>query len=128
MGGNADAGMWAAIGSVGQDDATKLIGRALAAGINFIDTADVYSFGESERLVGQSLRDIGVPRGEVVLATKTAGAMGPKPNDQGASRGHIMDSVQRSLNGCRSTISTSIRSMRTIPSRRSRKRCVRSTT
>ncbi|WP_413169617.1 aldo/keto reductase [Burkholderia latens] len=97
LGGNADAGMWAAIGSVGQDDATKLIGRALAAGINFIDTADVYSFGESERLVGQALRDIGVPRGEVVLATKTAGAMGPKPNDQGASRGHIMDSVQRSL-------------------------------
>ncbi|RQS07292.1 aldo/keto reductase [Burkholderia sp. Bp8998] len=97
LGGNADAGMWASIGAVGQDDATRLISRALAEGINFIDTADIYSFGQSERLVGQALRDIGVPRGEIVLATKTAGVMGPKPNDQGASRGHIMDSVQRSL-------------------------------
>lgn len=97
LGGNADAGMWAAIGAVGQDDATRLISRALAAGINFIDTADIYSFGHAERLVGQALRDLGVPRGEIVLATKTAGVMGSKPNDQGASRGHIMDSVQRSL-------------------------------
>ncbi|WP_321807555.1 aldo/keto reductase [Burkholderia sp. BCC1993] len=97
LGGNADAGMWASIGAVGQDDATRLIARALAEGINFIDTADIYSFGQSERLVGQALRDLGVPRGEIVLATKTAGVMGPKPNDQGASRGHIMDSVQRSL-------------------------------
>ncbi|MGF6300430.1 aryl-alcohol dehydrogenase-like predicted oxidoreductase [Paraburkholderia sp. WC7.3d] len=97
MGGNADAGMWTAIGALGQDEANQLIARALAEGINFIDTADIYSFGQSERLVGQALRDIGVPRSEIVLATKTAGVMGPKPNDQGASRGHIMDSVQRSL-------------------------------
>ncbi|MBN3831416.1 aldo/keto reductase [Burkholderia sp. Ac-20344] len=97
LGGNADAGMWAAIGALDQRDATQLISRGLDAGINFIDTADIYSFGESERLVGQALRDLGVPRNEIVLATKTAGAMGPKPNDQGASRGHIMDSVQRSL-------------------------------
>ncbi|MCA8302064.1 aldo/keto reductase [Burkholderia seminalis] len=97
LGGNADAGMWAAIGALDQRDATRLIARGLDAGINFIDTADVYSFGQSERLVGQALRDIGVPRNEIVLATKTAGAMSPKPNDQGASRGHIMDAVQRSL-------------------------------
>ncbi|PXX33767.1 MULTISPECIES: aldo/keto reductase [Burkholderia] len=97
LGGNADAGMWKAIGAVGQDDANRLIARALAEGINFIDTADIYSFGQSERLVGQALKDIGVPRNEIVLATKTAGVMGAKPNDQGASRGHIMDSVQRSL-------------------------------
>ncbi|CAG9241240.1 Oxidoreductase [Burkholderia diffusa] len=97
LGGNADAGMWAAIGAVGQDDATRLISRALDEGINFIDTADIYSFGQSERLVGQALRDLGVARSEIVLATKTAGVMGTKPNDQGASRGHIMDSVQRSL-------------------------------
>lgn len=57
----------------------------------------MYSFGQSERVVGRALKDIGVPRSEIVLATKTAGVMGPKPNDQGASRGHIMDSVQRSL-------------------------------
>ncbi|WP_175766654.1 aldo/keto reductase [Burkholderia cenocepacia] len=97
MGGNADAGMWAAIGAVGQDDANRLIARALDAGINFIDTADIYSFGQAERVVGQALRDLGVPRHEIVLATKTAGVMGAGPNDQGASRGHIMDSVQRSL-------------------------------
>ncbi|MDR7009870.1 aldo/keto reductase [Paraburkholderia strydomiana] len=95
--GNADAGMWATIGAVGQSEANKLIARALAGGINFIDTADIYSFGHSERVVGQALRDLGVPRSEIVLATKTAGVMGQKPNDQGASRGHIMDSVQRSL-------------------------------
>jgi len=97
LGGNADAGMWAAIGAVDQGEANRLIGHALAHGINFIDTADIYSFGQSERILGQALRDIGVPRSEVVLATKTAGVMGSKPNDQGASRGHIMDSVQRSL-------------------------------
>ncbi|MDR3436271.1 aldo/keto reductase [Telmatospirillum sp.] len=97
LGGNADAGMWKAIGAVGQDEANKLIARALAEGINFIDTADIYSFGQSERVVGQALRDIGVPRSDIVLATKTAGVMSPKPNDQGASRGHIMDSAQRSL-------------------------------
>ncbi|SCZ37406.1 MULTISPECIES: aldo/keto reductase [Burkholderia] len=97
LGGNADAGMWAAIGAVGQHDANRLIERALAGGINFIDTADVYSFGQSERIVGQALKHVGVPRADVVLATKTAGAMGPKPNDQGASRAHIMDSAQRSL-------------------------------
>ena len=97
LGGNVDAGMWAAIGAVDQDNANRLITHALAQGINFIDTADIYSFGQSERILGQALRDIGVPRSEVVLATKTAGVMGSKPNDQGASRGHIMDSVQRSL-------------------------------
>jgi len=97
LGGNADAGMWAAIGAVDQGEANRLIGHALAHGINFIDTADIYSFGQSERILGQALKDIGVPRSEVVLATKTAGVMGSKPNDQGASRGHIMDSVQRSL-------------------------------
>lgn len=97
LGGNANAGMWAAIGAVEQGEATRLIAHALAQGINFIDTADIYSFGHSERILGQALKDLGVPRSEVVLATKTAGVMGSNPNDQGASRGHIMDSVQRSL-------------------------------
>ncbi len=97
LGGNADAGMWASIGALGQDEANRLIARALAAGVNFIDTADIYSFGQSERVIGHALRELGVPRSEIVLATKTAGVMGPKPNDQGASRGHIMDSVQKSL-------------------------------
>jgi aryl-alcohol dehydrogenase-like predicted oxidoreductase len=97
FGGNADAGMWKAIGGLGQDEVDGIIGRALAAGVNFIDTADVYSFGHSERLVGQAIKNLGVARKDVVIATKVHGQMGPGPNDRGASRGHIMDSVQGSL-------------------------------
>lgn len=97
LGGNADAGVWSAIGALDQDETNKLIATALAAGVNFIDTADIYSYGQSERRVGQALKDLGVERNKIILATKTGGAMGDKPNDQGASRGHIMDSVQRSL-------------------------------
>ena len=97
FGGNADAGMWKAIGALGQDEVDGIIGRALAAGVNFIDTADVYSFGQSERLVGQALKNLGVARKDVVVATKVLGEMGPGPNDRGASRGHIMDSVRGSL-------------------------------
>jgi aryl-alcohol dehydrogenase-like predicted oxidoreductase len=74
-----------------------VIGRALDAGVNFIDTADVYSFGQSERRVGQALKNLGVARKDVVIATKVFGEMGPGPNDKGASRGHIMDSVHGSL-------------------------------
>lgn len=97
FGGNADAGMWESIGTLDQRHANRLIARAIEAGINFIDTADIYSFGHSERIVGQALKDLGVSRNQIVLATKTGGVMGSGPNDQGASRGHIMDSVYRSL-------------------------------
>src|SRR5271168_1198531 len=97
FGGDAESGMWRAIGSLGQDEVDAIVGAALAAGVNFIDTADIYSFGLSERLLGQSLKNLGVKRKDVVLATKVYGQMGPGPNDRGASRGHIMDSVQASL-------------------------------
>jgi aryl-alcohol dehydrogenase-like predicted oxidoreductase len=97
FGGNADAGMWRAIGSLGQDVVDDIVGRAIASGVNFFDTADVYSFGESERRLGQAFRNLGVKRSDVVVATKVFGRMGPGPNDQGASRGHIMDSVRGSL-------------------------------
>jgi aryl-alcohol dehydrogenase-like predicted oxidoreductase len=97
FGGNADAGMWKAIGALGQQDVDAIIGKALAAGVNFIDTADVYSFGQSERLVGQALKNLDVARKDVVIATKVFGEMGPGANDRGASRGHIMDSVYGSL-------------------------------
>lgn len=90
-------GMWQAIGSLQQDETTKLIDTALKAGVNFIDTADVYSEGRSEQLVGQALRDLGVKRSSVVIATKVFGEMGKGPNDRGASRGHIMDGVKASL-------------------------------
>ncbi|ALB70371.1 aldo/keto reductase [Cronobacter muytjensii] len=97
LGGNADAGMWASVGAVAQDEANQLIAQALAGGINIIDTADIYSFGQSERITGVALKELGVARSDIILATKTGGVMGKGPNDRGASRGHIMDSVQRSL-------------------------------
>src|SRR5882757_2809114 len=86
-----------AIGTLSQKDATSFIGRALEARVNFIDTANVYSFGDSEEMTGQALADLGVKRSDVVLATKAFGRMGPGPNDMGASRGHIMDSISQSL-------------------------------
>ncbi|MGC1304110.1 MAG: aldo/keto reductase [Caulobacteraceae bacterium] len=92
-----DGGIWKAIGSLQQAEVDAVIGRALAAGVNFIDTADVYSFGQSERLVGQALKNLGVARKDVVIATKVYSQMGPGPNDRGASRGHIMDSIHASL-------------------------------
>ncbi len=89
--------VWSKIGDLQQEAVDGIVRTALAAGINFIDTADVYSFGASERLLGQSLKNLGVKRSDVVLATKVYGAMGDNPNDRGASRGHIMDSVRGSL-------------------------------
>jgi aryl-alcohol dehydrogenase-like predicted oxidoreductase len=91
------AGLWKAVGQLDQPRVDAIVGRALGAGVNFIDTADVYSFGSSEALLGQSLQNLGVKRSDVVLATKCYGEMGPRPNDRGASRGHIMDSVEGSL-------------------------------
>jgi aryl-alcohol dehydrogenase-like predicted oxidoreductase len=90
-------GMWQAIGALQQDETTKLIGTALKGGVNFIDTADVYSEGRSEQLVGQALKDLGVKRSDLVIATKVYGDMGKGPNDRGASRGHIMDGIKASL-------------------------------
>jgi aryl-alcohol dehydrogenase-like predicted oxidoreductase len=90
-------GMFRVVGGVDQKGATALVSRSLEAGVNFLDTADVYSQGQSERLTGQALKDIGIKRSDVVIATKCYGRMGTGPNDIGASRGHIMDSVARSL-------------------------------
>lgn len=90
-------GRWAPIGALQQDEAEALIRCALAAGVNLIDTADVYSEGRSEELLGAALRNLGVKRSDVVIATKVYGEMGPGPNDRGASRAHIMDGVQKSL-------------------------------
>ena len=64
-----------AIGTLSQKEATSFIGRALEARINFIDTANVYSYGDSELMTGQALKDLGVKRSDVVLATKVFGRM-----------------------------------------------------
>ncbi len=90
-------GQWGQIAKVDQEAADRLVERSLAAGINFIDTANVYSFGESERILGQSLKNLGVRRQDVVIATKFHGQMGAGPNERGSSRGHIMDQVEQSL-------------------------------
>lgn len=90
-------GFFEQVGKVDQKTATALVSRALEAGVNFIDTADVYSEGMSEELLGQALKDIGIKRSHVVIATKAYGRMSPSPNDAGASRGHIMDAVEESL-------------------------------
>jgi aryl-alcohol dehydrogenase-like predicted oxidoreductase len=95
--GGGSGGIWSMIGDLDQQAVNAVIGRALESGVNFIDTADVYSQGVSEKLVGQALKDVGVKRSDVVIATKAFGEMGPGPNDRGASRGHIMDAVKASL-------------------------------
>jgi aryl-alcohol dehydrogenase-like predicted oxidoreductase len=77
--------------------ADGLIARAVDAGVNFIDTADVYSEGLSEEITGHALRNSGRPRTDYVLASKVLAPMGPGPNDTGASRGHIMDGIKASL-------------------------------
>ena len=86
--------IWQAIGGLDEASADAIVGRALDAGINFIDTADVYSSGESETMVGKALQG---RRHEVVLATKVRGRMGAGANDVGLSRLHITEAVEASL-------------------------------
>ncbi|GAB2896399.1 aldo/keto reductase [Uliginosibacterium flavum] len=96
--GGAEGEMWGHIGRLQQNDAEALIGRALDAGINFIDTADVYSEGRSEIMTGQALKNLKVPRENVVVATKVFGESGTKGvNSRGMSRYHIIDSLKASL-------------------------------
>jgi len=90
-------GFWRAVGTVDQSGADELVRACVDAGINFFDTADVYSEGESEKILGQSIRNLGIARKDVVIATKVFGRTGRGYNDAGASRGHIMDGVDASL-------------------------------
>lgn len=88
-------GFWEAIGQLPQNTADDLVARVLDAGINFIDTADIYSEGEAETILGKAL---GKRRKDVVLATKVLGRMGSGPNQIGLSRSHIVEAVEDSLN------------------------------
>jgi aryl-alcohol dehydrogenase-like predicted oxidoreductase len=90
-------GFWKAIGTVDQAGAEVLVKKCVDAGINFFDTADVYSEGDSERMLGQALKNLKIPRKDIVIATKVFGRVGQGRNDVGASRGHIMDAVEASL-------------------------------
>jgi aryl-alcohol dehydrogenase-like predicted oxidoreductase len=80
-----------------EEQALPFVKRALEAGINFFDTADVYSLGASEEVLGSTLRTCGVKRESVVIATKVFNPMSDEANDRGLSRKHIMDSIDRSL-------------------------------
>ena len=91
------AGMWTAIADVEQEGATGLVKAALDAGVNFIDTANVYSNGLSEQMTGRALRDLGVTRSDVIVATKAMGSMGEGVNDRGASRYHLLAQIDASL-------------------------------
>ena len=86
--------MFGAWGNTDHDDSVRIIHRALDAGINFVDTADVYSAGESEEIVGRALQG---RRDDVVLATKVHGSMGADPNRQGNSRRWIISACEESL-------------------------------
>jgi aryl-alcohol dehydrogenase (NADP+) len=79
-----------------EDASRPFIQRALEAGINFFDSADVYSRGVSEEVTGRALRDF-AKRDQVIIATKVHGKMSDDPNDRGLSRKHIFDSIDRSL-------------------------------
>jgi aryl-alcohol dehydrogenase-like predicted oxidoreductase len=90
-------GMWSQIAGLDQQSADRIVARALDAGVNFLDTADIYSDGRSEEVIGRAMKNSGRARTDVVLATKVYNPTGKGPNDRGASRGHIMDGVKASL-------------------------------
>lgn len=90
-------GFWTSIGELNQESVDKLMKRAVEAGINFIDTANVYSEGLSEEMTGKAIHNLGLRRDELVLATKVRGSMGDGPNQTGLSRKHITEQVEASL-------------------------------
>ncbi len=91
------SGLFKMLGSSNQAEADELVKACVNSGINFFDTADVYSEGGSEEMLGQSLQNLGIARKDVVIATKCFGRMGPGHNDIGASRKHIIEAVDASL-------------------------------
>jgi aryl-alcohol dehydrogenase-like predicted oxidoreductase len=93
----AAEGIWKHISGVDQDLADQLLKSSFDAGVNFVDTADVYTNGESEKTLAKAISNVGIARKDIVIATKAFGRTGPGRNDVGASRGHIMDAVEASL-------------------------------
>ena len=90
-------GFWEVMGGLQQEAVDAQVKYAFDAGINFIDTANVYSLGESEKLLGQAIKSLGLPRDELVIATKATGIMNELPNGRGQSRHHLMNEVDASL-------------------------------
>jgi len=90
-------GRFGTIHGLDQDAATALVKQAFDAGVNFIDTANVYTDGQSEEFVGGAIRALGLKRSDVVVATKAMGGMGDGPNDSGTGRKHLLDQIDASL-------------------------------
>nr|WP_321984637.1 aldo/keto reductase [uncultured Lichenicoccus sp.] len=90
-------GMWQKIGALQQNEAERLVGTAVDGGVNFLDTADVYAEGLSEQITGHVIRNLKLPRDEIVVATKVFGPTGKGPNARGNTRSHIIDGVKASL-------------------------------
>jgi aryl-alcohol dehydrogenase-like predicted oxidoreductase len=90
-------GIWEAIGSLQQEAVNEQVKLAVESGINFIDTANVYSTGKSEILLGQALKSLGLARDELIVATKATGTMAETPNGRGQSRHHLFNQVDASL-------------------------------
>lgn len=90
-------GKYAAASGVSQEQANDIVKVAFDAGVNLIDTANVYAHGQSEEIVGRSIKELGINRHEIHIATKAEHATGAGPNDGGATRFHLMDQVQKSL-------------------------------
>lgn len=90
-------GFWTSIGSLAQEPVDQLVKMAVNAGINFIDTANVYSEGLSEEMTGKAIRNLGLKRDELVIATKVRGKMNETPNGSGLTRKHILHEVEASL-------------------------------
>ncbi len=97
MFGGADLEFWKELGGLGQKAVDGVVGRALEGGVNFIDTADGYSNGQSEVCVGQALKNLKVERSNVVICTKGGMPMGAGPNNVGGSRAHLMHACESSL-------------------------------
>jgi len=91
------SGLFKMVGNTNQAEADELVKACINRGINFFDTADVYSEGGSEEMLGQCFKNLGIARKDVVVATKCFGRVGPGHNDIGASRKHIMEAVDASL-------------------------------
>jgi aryl-alcohol dehydrogenase-like predicted oxidoreductase len=94
-GGNG--GIWEAIGKLQQDAVNEQVKFAVDAGINFIDTANVYATGKSESLLGQALKTLGLRRDQLIVATKASGSMDDSPNGRGQSRYHLFNQIDGSL-------------------------------
>ncbi len=90
-------GIWGTIGNLQQEAVNEQVKFAVDAGINFIDTANVYSTGKSETLLGQALKTLKLPRDQLIIATKSTGTMDETPNGRGQSRHHIFNAVDASL-------------------------------